>query len=133
MRAHILAGVTLTIFLGVQAAYPQAAAESVLLNGNSAGATVKAGSALGKAFNKASGKLGNQVQKTVVEPSGMSVKIERTPRTPASPAAPSAAPKTSADSKTTPKPAPSGGSLITSIQGGRITHSSSSAEALIAK
>lgn len=124
MRVHILAGITLTIFLGVQAAYPQAAAESVLLNSNSATATVKAGSALGNALNKASGKLGNRVQRTVAEPSGINVIIERTPRTPATPA-PAAA--------TTTKPATTGGSLITSIQGGRVTRSSPASDAPVAK
>jgi hypothetical protein len=130
MRAHSLAGVILTIFLGVQAGYPQAAAESVLLNGNSAGATVKAGSALGKAFNKTSGKLGQRAQRSVAEPSGMTFKIERTPRIPAP--APSTAPATSTNSDARTK-FPTSGSLITSIQGGYITHSSSSAAALTAK
>ncbi len=117
MRPHTLAGITLVLFLGVQAGYPQAAAESVMLNSNSATATVKAGSTLGDALNKASNKLGNQVQKTTVEPSGVSVVIERTPRTPA---ATKPAPATA-------KPASSGGSLITSIQGGRLTRGSSTA------
>jgi hypothetical protein len=118
MRAHILASITFSLFLGVQAAYPQAAAESVLLNSNSATATVKAGSAMGKALNKASSKLGNQVQRTVAEPSVTTVTIERTPRTPA-PTANKAAPPAAT------KPAPAGGSLITSIQGGHVTRSSS--------
>ncbi|HEX8926124.1 MAG TPA: hypothetical protein VF786_10050 [Terriglobales bacterium] len=116
MRPHSLAGVVLTVFLGIQAAYPQAAAESVLLNSNSATATVKAGSALGKALNKASSNLGNQVPRTVA-PSGMSVTIERKPRTPA-PSAATPAPPTSSS-----KPAAASGSLITSIQGGHVTRS----------
>lgn len=124
MRFPILAGITLTIFLGVQAAYPQAAAESVLLNSNSATATVKAGSALGNALNKTGSKLGNRVQRTVAEPSGVNIVIERTPRTPATPA-PAAA--------TTTKPATTRGSLITSIQGGRVTRSSPASDAPVAK
>lgn len=116
MRPHILAGVVLTVFLGIQAAYPQAAAESVLLNSNSATATVKAGSVLGKALNKASSQSSNQVQRTVA-PSGMSVTIERKPRTPA-PSAAKAAPTTSS-----PQPATASGPLITSIQGGHVTRS----------
>lgn len=127
MRVPILAGITLTIFLGVQAAYPQAAAESVLLNSNSATATVKAGSALGNALNKTSGKLGNRVQRTVTEPSGVNIVIERTPRTPATPATPPPA------AATTTKPATTGGSLITSIQGGRVTRSSPASDAPVAK
>jgi hypothetical protein len=111
MRAHILAGITMTVLLGAQAAYPQAAAESVLLNSNSATATVKAGSSIGNALNKASNRLSNQVQQTVAEPSAMTVKIERTPRFPAKPASAAA---------TATKPAPATGSLITSIQGGQL-------------
>ncbi len=116
MRPHILAGVVLTVLLLIQAAYPQAAAESVLLNSNSATATVKAGSALGKALNKASSHTSTQVQRTVA-PSGMSVTIERKPRTPAPPAAKPEPPSSS------PKPASANGPLITSIQGGHVTRS----------
>ncbi len=115
MRPHFLAGVILTVLLGIQAAYPQAAAESVLLNSNSATATVKAGSALGKALNKASGQTSNQIQRTVA-PSAMSVTVERKPRTPA----PSS--EKPATTTSSPKPA-TGGSLITSIQGGHVTRS----------
>ncbi len=117
MRPHILAGVTLTLLLGIRTAYPQAAAESVLLNSNSATATVKAGSTLGKALNKASGKSGDQVQRTV-EPAGMSVTIERKPRTPALPAT-----KPAAATPPSTKPATTNGPLITSIQGGHMTRS----------
>lgn len=113
MRVHLLAAITLMIFLGVHTSYPQAAAESVLLNSNSATATVKAGSTLGNALNKASSKLGNQAERTVAEPNGVKVTIERTPRTPA-PSATAAG-----------KPAPAAGPMITSIQGGRITRSAS--------
>ncbi len=118
MRVHLLAGIILTVFLGIQAAYPQAAAESVLLNSSSATASVKAGSAVGKALNKAGSKLGNRVQRTVTEPSGVNVIIERTPRTPKPPATPAA----STPAATTTKP--TNGSLISSIQGGRVTRSS---------
>lgn len=131
MRASILAGVTLTIFLGVQAAYPQAAAESVLLNSNSATATVKAGTSLGGALNKASGKLGNQVQQTVTRPTappsrpqqtgGVNVKIERTPRIPV--------PATAA----APKSGTTGNSLITSIQGGHMARPSATPASSTAK
>lgn len=114
MRAHILAGITITILLGAQAAYSQAAAESVLLNNSSATATVKAGSGIGNALNKASNKLRNQVQQTIAEPSTMTVKIERTPRIPANPAS-AVAPAT--------KPAPATGALIISIQGGQLKRS----------
>ena len=119
MRAHTLAGITLTIaiFAGGQAAYAQAAAESVLLNSNSAAATVKAGTAMGNALNGASNKLANQLPATVAHPrpahaaSGVEVKIERTPRMPVS----------SASAATPAKPANPNGSLITSIQGGKVS------------
>ena len=119
MRPHLLAGITLILFLGAQTAYPQAAAESVLLNSHSATATVKAGSTLGNALNKASNKLGDQVENTTAAPSGMSVIIERKPRTPA-PSATKPAPTAAVT-----KAAAGGGSLITSIQGGRLSRSSS--------
>ena len=120
MRTHFLAGVTLTIFLGAQAAYPQAAAESVLLNGNSAAATAKAGTSMGNALNRAGSKVGSQVQQTVTHratpisrPSGVNIKIERTPRTSVKPA--SAQPSAAAS-----------GPLITSIQGGHMSRRDSS-------
>jgi len=113
MRAQILAGFTLTIFLGGQAAQAQAAAESVLVNSNSAAATAKAGTSMGNALNAASGRLGNQVQQTIPHrhpvQSGVRVKIERTPRTVAQASSAAA------------KPATTGGGLITSIQGGHLS------------
>jgi hypothetical protein len=119
MRTHTLAGITLTIFLaahfaGAPAAHAQAAAESVLLNSNSAAATTKAGTSMGNVLNAASSKLGNQVQKTTgqgrsIQTRGGKVTVVHHPKTPVQ--TPAAA----------TKPATNSGSLITSIQGGRLS------------
>jgi cytochrome c biogenesis protein CcdA len=67
MKRRILLGMTFTLVL---AAFPtsvfgQAAAESVLLNGASAGATAKFGSQLGSALNQSSKQLAGRVQQQI--------------------------------------------------------------------
>jgi cytochrome c biogenesis protein CcdA len=64
MKRRILLGMTFTLALaGLPAsAFAQAAAESVLLNGASAGATAKFGSQLGSALNQSSKQLAGRVQ-----------------------------------------------------------------------
>ncbi len=119
MRARVLIGITLLVLLAVPAALSQAAAESVLLNSNSAAATAKAGTSLGNALNSASGKLGGQIQnipqsKTVTH---RALGVHKTQT--ASQA------RQVAQAKNPPlatKPA-SGGSMITSVQGGKVTRS----------
>lgn len=118
MRARILIGIILVI-LATTAAFAQAAAESVLLNQSSAAATAKAGTSLGGALNRASSSLGGQVQnipqsKTVTHTAVVGHKTQN-----------AAQPRQVARTKNPPpvgaKPA-SGGSMITSVQGGRVTH-----------
>jgi hypothetical protein len=117
MRARILLGVMFSVLLGVRAAFPQAAAESVMLNAHSAAATAKAGSALGDALNKASSHIAGQIQ-TVPKATTVNGKIQHVQAAKTRPAgaatAPVAASGTSASGK-----AASGTSMITSIQGAR--------------
>ena len=113
MRVHILAG-TLFLLLGVDAAFAQAAAESVLLNGSAATAAAKAGTVLGNNLNKAGSKTAGQLQtvpksRVVVHPSKPATHSTNRPTAPTAPAAPTVANR-----------AP----MVTSIQGGRVTHSS---------
>jgi hypothetical protein len=119
MRARILLGVMFTVLLGVRAAFPQAAAESVLLNAHSAAATTKAGSVLGDALNKASSHIAGQIQTvpkaTATTVSGKVQHVQAAKTRPAGAAtAPVAASPTSASGKSA-----SGKSMITSIQGAR--------------
>src|SRR5579859_3458900 len=113
MRARILFGVVFVVLLGVRAAFPQAAAESVLLNSNSAAATSKAGSVLGNALNKAGGNLAAKIQ-TVPKSTATSGTIQH-----------AQAPKTRSAAPATPTVSASAGgssasgSMITSIQGAR--------------
>ena len=116
MRARILLGVMFSVLLGVRAAFPQAAAESVMLNAHSAAATAKAGSALGDALNKASSHIAGQIQ-TVPKATTVSGKVQHVQaktRPAGAATAPVAASGTSASGK-----AASGTSMITSIQGAR--------------
>ena len=118
MRARILIGIALLLLLAVPAAFSQAAAESILLNSNSAAATAKAGSSLGNALNSAGGKLGGQIQNIPQSGSAAPAKVvvHRTQT--------ASQPRQVAQAKNPPaagtKPA-SGGSMITSVQGGRVT------------
>ncbi len=119
MRARILIGITAAIFLAAQVVFAQAAAESVLLNSNSAAATAKAGTSLGNALNRAGSSLGGQIQnipqsKVVTHPALGVHKTETASQA-----------RQVAQTKNPPlaaKPA-SGGSMITSVQGGRVTRS----------
>ena len=110
MRAHILPVTLFVILLAVGAAFPQAAAESVLLNGNSATAAAKAGTVLGNTLNKSSNKIAGQIQ-TVPQSKVVTHTSKRATKSPRHLLAP--APATA-----------NGAPMITSIQGGRVTHSS---------
>lgn len=110
MRANILSVTVFVLLLAVRAALPQAAAESVLLNGNSATATAKAGTVLGNALNKTSNKIAGQIQ-AVPQPKIATHKAQRATQAQSHPPAPPTAPA-------------NGASMITSVQGGRLTHSS---------
>jgi predicted metalloprotease with PDZ domain len=121
MRARIVIGITLTMIVAVPAAFSQAAAESILLNQSSAAATVKAGTSLGNALNKAGSQLGRQIQnipqsRVVTAPHLGAQTSQRAAQTrhvaqvkPPAPAGKSGA---------------SGGSMILSVQGGHVTHAS---------
>ena len=123
MPARILIGAILTALLAVSAAFPQAAAESVLLNQSSATATAKTGSTLGHALNSSGNKLGNQIQSLtqskVVTTSKVVTHTQRASQTRRVVSA-----KTPAGAA---KPPSNNASMITSVQGGRVTHSSPAA------
>jgi hypothetical protein len=104
-----------TVLLGVRAAFPQAAAESVLLNSHSAAATAKAGSALGNALNKASSNIAGQIR-TAPTSTTVNGKIQHVQAAKTRPAG--AAPASASGTSAPGKPAP-GTSMITSIQGTR--------------
>lgn len=105
----------LTVLLGVRAAFPQAAAESILLNGHAAGATTKAGSALGNALNKASNNVAGKIQ-TVPKSTAVNSTVQHVPAPKTQPAGAATAPVASAATSSSGKSA-SGKSMITSIQG----------------
>ena len=67
MNRRILLGMTFALALAALpvSAFAQAAAESVLLNGASAGATAKFGSQLGSALNQSSKQLAGRVQQQI--------------------------------------------------------------------
>jgi hypothetical protein len=117
MRARILLGIMFTVLLGVRTAFPQAAAESVLLNAHSAAATAKAGSALGNALNKASSNIAGQIQ-TAPKSTTVNGKIQHVQAAKTRPAGAATAPP-SASGKSAPGKPASGTSMITSIQGTR--------------
>lgn len=119
MRARILLGITFTVLLGVRAAFPQAAAESVMLHGHAAAATTKAGSSLGNALNKASNNLAGKIQavpkSTAVNSTVQHVRAPKTqPAGSTTAPGPASGTPASGTGKTT-----SGKSMITSIQGTR--------------
>ncbi len=70
MNRCILVGMILTLAIAFArpSAFAQAAAESVLLNANSATATVKAGSALGSALNRVNKQLAGRVSQQTSPP-----------------------------------------------------------------
>jgi hypothetical protein len=98
----------------------QAAAESVLLNGHVGVAGAKAGTAMGNSLSRATSGLAGQIQNVPHS----NVAVHRTPRT-----APASRNSGASSTTVTPAPAPStsGGSMITSIQGGHLTRPSSAA------
>ena len=122
MPGRILLGIMFTVLLGVRATFPQAAAESVMLNAHSAAATAKAGSVLGDALNKAGNNLGRQIQ-TVPKSTTANLKIQHVqPRkTQTAPAATTLGSASGAPSsgKSAPGTSASGASMIKSIQGVR--------------
>jgi len=67
---------TLAFVFARTEALAQAAAESVLLNANSATATVKAGTALGSVLNRANKQLADQVQEVSHPALGRSVPVK---------------------------------------------------------
>lgn len=117
MRVRILLGIMFTVLLGVRAAFPQAAAESVMLNAHSAAATTKAGSALGNALNKASHNIAGQIQ-TVPKATSVSGKVQHVQAAKTRPAGAATAPVAAFGTSASGKRA-SGTSMITSIQGAR--------------
>lgn len=117
MRARILLGIMFTVLLGVRAAFPQAAAESVMLNAHSAAATTKAGSALGNALNKVSSNIAGQIQ-TAPKSTTANGKIQHVQAAKTRPAGAATAPASASGTSASGKPA-SGTSMITSIQGTR--------------
>ena len=117
MRTRILLGVMFTVLLGVRAAFPQAAAESVMLNAHSAAATTKAGSVLGDALNKAGNHIAGQIQ-TVPKATSVSGKVQHVQAAKSRPAGAASAPVAGTAPSTSGK-SPSGKSMITSIQGAR--------------
>jgi hypothetical protein len=100
-------------------AHAQAAAESVLLNGHVGLAGGKIGTAMGNSLSRATSGIAGQIQNVPQS----NVVVHRTPRT-----GPSS--RSSRVSSTTATPAPvaaaNGGSMITSIQGGHVTRSTTS-------
>jgi hypothetical protein len=117
MRTRILLGIMVTVLLGLRAAFPQAAAESVILNAHSAAATTKAGSVLGDALNKAGHHIAGQIQ-TVPKATSVSGKVQHVQAAKTRPAGAASAPVAGAAPSTSGKSA-SGKSMITSIQGAR--------------
>jgi hypothetical protein len=109
------------LVLGVtgNVAHAQAAAESVLLNGHVGLAGGKVGTAMGNSLSRATSGIAGQIQNVPQT----KVVVHRNPRTPTSS-------RSSRVSSTTATPTPvapaSGGSMITSIQGGHVSRSSTS-------
>jgi hypothetical protein len=119
MPARILLGIMLTLLLGVRAAFPQAAAESVMLNGHAAAATTKAGSALGGALNKASNNLAGKIQ-TVPKSTAANGTVQHVPAAKTQAAGATTAPDSASGTSASGKgKTTSGKSMITSIQGAR--------------
>jgi len=110
MRAHILYVTLFVLLLAVTAAFPQAAAESVLLNGNSAAAGAKAATVLSNTLNKAGNRIAGQI-----ETLPQSKPVIHTSKPVTHSPSHRNAPKTTTTN---------GASMITSIQGGRVTNSS---------
>ncbi len=118
MRHIVRLAIIFPVLSIAPAAFAQAAAESVLLHGNVTGTTAKAGTALGKAINKASSQVSNKVHTTGQQPveSGMTFQIEGTPLRQATPTNNSQSTPTTQAATT-----PTRNSMIVSMQGGRVT------------
>jgi hypothetical protein len=119
MRTRILLGIMFTVLLSVRAAFPQAAAESTLLNGHAAAATTKAGSALGNALNKASNNLAGKIQ-TVPKSTAANGTVQNVPAPKTQPAGAATAPGSPSGTSASGKEKTTAGtSMIKSIQGTR--------------
>jgi hypothetical protein len=103
-------------------AHAQAAAESVLLNGHVGVAGAKAGTAMGNSLSRATSGLAGQIQNVP----HANVTVHSAPRTTPSPRNSSASSTTVTAAHA---PSTNGGSMITSIQGGRVTRPSVSSPA----
>jgi len=105
------------VLLGVRAAFPQAVAESALVDAHYAATTAKAGSALGDALNKATNNIAGQIQ-TVPKSTAVNGKIQHIRQQKTQPVGAPSAPG-SASGASASGPSTSGGSMIVSIQGVR--------------
>jgi hypothetical protein len=110
MRARILLGIMFAVLLGVRAAFPQAAAESAMLNAHSSATAAKAGSVLGEALNKATNNIAGQIQ-TVPKSTAVNGKIQHIQPPKTQPAGAATAPGSASGASA------SGTSMITSIRG----------------
>ena len=110
MRGHIASVTMFLLLVGVGAAFPQAAADAMLLNGSSASAVAKAGTVLGNTLNKTNSRISGEVQ-TLPQ----SKVITRTKKPAVQAQSHLHAPATITRNEA---------SMITSIQGGRVTYSS---------
>jgi len=120
MRAHFVAEIALVATALASSAFAQAAAESVLLNGSSAASTVKAGSAIGGALDRANRNMGSRMQTiTHAKQSGTS----RSSYVRSGTASPRVTRPTSQAAVNPSVASKSNGSLIVSVQGGRLTSS----------
>ena len=115
MRAHMLTLLAFTFVFSVRG-FSQAAAESVILNSNSAAATAKTGSTLGDALNTAGGNVANRIT-TVTKGS---VAQPTSPNRGVKPVVSHTAQNSSATSSTATKPSSAASSMIRSIQGGQL-------------
>ena len=105
MRVHFLYLSLFVFLLGAAAAFAQAAAESVLLNGNSATAAVKAGTVLGQSLNNTNNAIAGKIEAV---PRSKVVANKRAVK----PQSHLPAPSTASGKRA---------SMITSIRGGRIS------------
>jgi hypothetical protein len=110
MRAHIACVTMFLLLVAVGAAFPQAAAEAILLNGSSATAVAKAGTVLGNTLNRTNSRISGDVQtlpqsKVITHTKKPALQAQRHLHAPATITTNEA-------------------SMITSIQGGRVTYSS---------
>jgi len=78
MNRRMLLVTTLALIFPRVSAFAQAAAESALLNANSATVTVKAGSALGSALDQSTKQLAARVPQSTSQPAPSQVLVRRT-------------------------------------------------------